>query len=100
MKRQLSDKESKSESLNRLPAQAGKRHGFGMTISGRVAAVSLAGVVCIGLASVASAQVTPRRLLDSAKEPQNWLMYSGDYAGHRFSALDQINTSNASSLVP
>jgi len=36
------------------------------------------------------AQVTPQRLLDSAKEPQNWLTYSGDYAGHRFSALDQI----------
>src|SRR5260370_6138340 len=46
------------------------------------------------------AQVTAQRLLDSAKEPQNWLMYSGDYSGHRFSTLDQINTSNASALVP
>src|SRR5580700_10568249 len=51
-------------------------------------------------ASTADSQVTPQRLLDSAKEPQNWLMYSGDYSGHRFSALDQINTSNASALVP
>jgi alcohol dehydrogenase (cytochrome c) len=48
----------------------------------------------------ASAQVTAQRLLDSAKEPQNWLMYSGDYAGRRFSALEQINTSNAAALVP
>ncbi len=48
----------------------------------------------------ATAQVTAQRLLDSAKEPQNWLMYSGDYAGRRFSALGQINTSNAASLVP
>src|SRR5260370_23192310 len=46
------------------------------------------------------AQVTPQRLVDSAKEPQNWLMYSGDYAGRRFSALEQINTSNAARLVP
>src|SRR5260370_20325870 len=46
------------------------------------------------------AQVTGQRLLDSAKEPQNWLMYSGDYAGRRFSALDQIKTSNAAMLVP
>src|SRR5437762_13862595 len=53
-----------------------------------------------GLASNAGAQVTPQRLLDSRKEPQNWLMYSGDYAGHRFSALDQINASNAALLVP
>jgi alcohol dehydrogenase (cytochrome c) len=48
----------------------------------------------------AHSQVTPQRLLDSAKEPQNWLMYSGDYSGHRFSTLDQINTSNARALVP
>ena len=52
------------------------------------------------LASNAYPQVTPQRLLDSAKEPQNWLMYSGDYSGHRFSKLDQINSSNANALVP
>ena len=45
------------------------------------------------------AQVTPERLLNSSKEPQNWLMYSGDYAGLRFSTLDQINVSNAASLT-
>jgi glucose dehydrogenase len=45
-------------------------------------------------------QVTPERLLNSAKEPQNWLTYSGDYAGHRFSALDQINKANAHALAP
>src|SRR5215472_7377091 len=50
--------------------------------------------------AAATAQVTSQRLLDSAKEPQNWLMYSGDYAGRRYSALDHINTANASLLVP
>src|SRR2546429_105715 len=54
-----------------------------------------------GLAGIsASGQVTPERLLESATEPQNWLMYSGDYAGRRYSTLDQINTKNAASLVP
>src|SRR5713226_9616036 len=53
-----------------------------------------------GAAPSISAQVTPQRLLDSSKEPQNWLMYSGDYAGRRFSALEQINISNAAMLVP
>jgi alcohol dehydrogenase (cytochrome c) len=58
-------------------------------------------VLCvIGFAPSGQAQVTPQRLLDSAKEPQNWLMYSGDYAGRRFSALDQINKANAHSLIP
>ncbi|HEV2731685.1 MAG TPA: PQQ-dependent dehydrogenase, methanol/ethanol family [Terriglobales bacterium] len=47
----------------------------------------------------ANGQVTFERLLNSAKEPQNWLTYSGDYAGRRFSPLNQINTSNAHSLV-
>ena len=46
----------------------------------------------------ASSQVTFERLQNSAKEPQNWLTYSGDYAGHRFSALNQIATGNVPSL--
>src|SRR6266849_1208701 len=71
---------------------------LGMRVFGVVALTLCATGACF-LPS-ANAQVTPQRLLDSAKEPQNWLMYSGDYAGHRFSALHQINTSNASSLVP
>lgn len=65
------------------------------------------GLLLVALPSVltvfvdrAQAQVTVQRLVDSTKEPQNWLMYSGDYAGHRFSALDQIATTNASGLVP
>ena len=47
----------------------------------------------------ACGQVTFERLLNSAKEPQNWLSYSGDYAGDRFSVLDQVNTTTAQSLV-
>ena len=46
-----------------------------------------------------SAQVTSDRLLNSAKEPQNWLTYSGDYAGRRFSSLDRINTTTANALT-
>jgi alcohol dehydrogenase (cytochrome c) len=49
--------------------------------------------------SWAVAQVTFERLLNSAKEPQNWMTYSGDYSGKRFSALDQINTTNARTMV-
>src|ERR1700740_2140277 len=50
-------------------------------------------------AAMAHAQVTFERLLNSAKEPQNWLTYSGDYAGRRFSPLDQITPGNARTLV-
>src|SRR5260370_22054075 len=57
------------------------------------------GVACGFLVSTARAQVTFERLLNSGKEPQNWLTYSGDYSGRRFSALDQINIKNARSLT-
>jgi alcohol dehydrogenase (cytochrome c) len=71
---------------------------LGMTIWGKTISVLLAGAICI--VPGARPQVTPQRLLDSAKEPQNWLMYSGDYAGRRHSTLNQINKSNAALLVP
>jgi alcohol dehydrogenase (cytochrome c) len=71
---------------------------LGMTVLVKAMSALLMGAVCI--APGARAQVTTQRLLDSAKEPQNWLMYSGDYAGRRFSTLDQINATNAASLVP
>src|SRR6266852_3523048 len=56
-------------------------------------------VICGLFSGFAQAQVTPQRLLDSAKEPQNWLTYSGDYAGRRFTSLDQVKASNAHTLA-
>ncbi len=53
----------------------------------------------IAAGALAEAQVTFDRLLNSAKEPQNWMTYSGDYAGRRFSPLNQVNTTNARSLT-
>ena len=47
----------------------------------------------------ALAQVTSERLVNAVKEPQNWMTYSGDYSGKRFSGLDQINTANTHSLI-
>ena len=45
------------------------------------------------------AQVTFERLLNASNEPQNWLTYSGDYAGRRFTTLDQVNKANVHSLT-
>jgi alcohol dehydrogenase (cytochrome c) len=47
----------------------------------------------------AQAQVSYQRLLGADHEPQNWLTYSGRYAGWRFSELDQINPANAPRLA-
>jgi alcohol dehydrogenase (cytochrome c) len=46
------------------------------------------------------AQVSHERILKASAEGGNWLTYSGNYAGHRFSPLDQINDSNVAKLKP
>jgi alcohol dehydrogenase (cytochrome c) len=49
-----------------------------------------------------SGQLTPdvsyQRLVNAEKEPHNWLTYSGTYFSQRYSLLDQVTTSNVSSL--
>jgi alcohol dehydrogenase (cytochrome c) len=44
------------------------------------------------------AQVSYERLALAAREPQNWLMYSGTYMSQRYSALDQIAPGNVRTL--
>src|SRR5437667_12499525 len=53
---------------------------------------------CLATAS-ASAQVTSDRLVNAAREPQQWLTYSGSYNGQRFSPLDQIDVGNVQRLA-
>jgi alcohol dehydrogenase (cytochrome c) len=45
-----------------------------------------------------AAEVTPERLLNPDKEPQNWLMNHRTYDGQRFSPLDKINKGNVKGL--
>jgi alcohol dehydrogenase (cytochrome c) len=54
----------------------------------------------IALTLPLAAQVTHERILKSSTEPGNWLTYSGNYAGHRFSPLDQIHDRNVQNLKP
>lgn len=44
--------------------------------------------------------VTDERLLNAAKDGNDWLIYGRDYASTRFSPLDQINASNVGKLKP
>src|ERR1700682_1050583 len=45
-----------------------------------------------------SPQVSFERQLNAAKEPQNWLTYSGNLMSQRYSSLDQITPENAKNL--
>ena len=45
-----------------------------------------------------AADVTADRLLNTGKEPANWLTHHGDYSAHRFSTLSQINRDTVKGL--
>jgi alcohol dehydrogenase (cytochrome c) len=44
------------------------------------------------------AQVSSERLLRAPDEPQNWLTYSGNYFGQRYSPLQQVDPANVKNL--
>jgi alcohol dehydrogenase (cytochrome c) len=69
-----------------------KRHATGATIT----LTLLAGGTCMGPAL--PAEVTPQRLVNADKEPQNWLMNHRTYDGQRFSPLARINKENVKGL--
>ena len=45
-----------------------------------------------------SAQEASDRLREAAREPHNWLTYSGTYFSQRYSLLDQITPDNVGDL--
>src|SRR5580658_8366670 len=57
----------------------------------------LAGAMLMGPPARAG-DVTPDRLLNADKEPQNWLMNHRTYNGQRFSPLARINKGNVKTL--
>jgi alcohol dehydrogenase (cytochrome c) len=57
----------------------------------------LAGVV-IAASPAFAAEVTPERLINADREPQNWLMNHRTYNGQRFSPLARIGRENVKNL--
>ena len=57
----------------------------------------LAGMV-IAASPTLAAEVTPERLINADREPQNWLMNHRTYDGQRFSPLSRINRDNVKHL--
>ena len=60
-------------------------------------AVLLSSIAILATPTLA-AEVTPERLVNADKEPQNWLMNHRTYDGQRFSPLDQINKATVKNL--
>jgi alcohol dehydrogenase (cytochrome c) len=80
-----------------LPIGNAARQGCSSTLRARGSIVTTAAILL--MACAVHAQVTFERLVNAAKEPQNWMTYSGDYSGKRFTRLDQINRTDVSRLT-
>ena len=71
-----------------------------MRVIGRSSLAVLGAVVtgAVISASAIAGDVTTDRLINSEKEPGNWLNHHGNLEAHRYSGLDQINTKNVKNL--
>jgi len=52
------------------------------------------------LTPVGAVDMTPERALNPQREPQNWILHHGNYQGHRYSLLKEINTDTVKNLRP
>ena len=48
-------------------------------------------MMATALTPVRAADMTNERMLNPQREPQNWILHHGNYQGHRFSLLKEIN---------
>jgi alcohol dehydrogenase (cytochrome c) len=57
-------------------------------------------LIATALTPVRAADMTDARALNPQREPQNWILHHGNYQGHRFSLLKEINTETVKNLKP
>jgi alcohol dehydrogenase (cytochrome c) len=63
-----------------------------------LAGAAFGALVTTALTPVQAADMTFDRALNAGKEPQNWILHHGNYQGHRFSQLKEINTDTVKNL--
>src|ERR1700692_3300996 len=64
------------------------------------AAIATSLLVATALTPAGAADMTADRALNVQREPQNWLLHHGNYQGHRFSLLKDINADTVKNLKP
>jgi len=71
-----------------------------------MSAKSFAGVLvgsllmATALTPARAADMSNERALNPQREPQNWILHHGNYQGHRYSLLKEINTDTVKNLKP
>jgi alcohol dehydrogenase (cytochrome c) len=71
-----------------------------MTTKSFTGALSGCLLMATALTPLRAADMTNERALNPQREPQNWILHHGNYQGHRFSALKEINTDTVRNLRP
>ena len=64
----------------------------------RIRTLLLGGAAALTICPAMAGDVTPDRLINADKEPQNWLMNHRTYDAQRYSPLDKINKENIKGL--
>src|SRR5258707_3703580 len=57
-------------------------------------------LIATALTPARAADMTNERALNPQREPQNWILHHGNYQGHRYSLLKDINTDTVKNLKP
>jgi alcohol dehydrogenase (cytochrome c) len=90
-----------STSENSAPAQREKRMKIASVVGALAGSLLLATVLTpLTLTTLRAADMTDERALNPQREPQNWILHHGNYQGHRFSALKEINADTVKNLKP
>ena len=71
-----------------------------MNVKSMIGAFAGSLLIATALTPVRAADVTNDRLLNPQREPQNWILHHGNYQGHRYSLLKEINTDTVKNLKP
>src|SRR5580692_3117409 len=83
-------------------AEAAQAHrgGHDMTRASVTGTFVGALLMATALTPARAADMTNDRALNPQREPQNWILHHGNYQGHRFSQLKEINADTVKNLKP
>jgi alcohol dehydrogenase (cytochrome c) len=79
-------------------SRTGANRGNAMKTKSVAGALGGALLIATALSPVSAADMTNERALNPLREPQNWILHHGNYEGHRFSQLKEINTETVKNL--
>src|SRR5262249_41945995 len=80
------------------PVAAAQKRESDMNTKSVMGSVVGALLIASALTPARGADMTNERLLNPQREPQNWILHHGNYQGHRFSQLKEINADSVKNM--